>query len=66
MAKKKPTLVRQVNEGEIYAAGGRHRRIIRVLSGRVFYSRGGDVNFSCKLRTFRAWLRDAKPTRIKK
>jgi len=33
-----------------------HRRITGIVGDRIFYSAGGDKNFSCKRSSFIAWF----------
>lgn len=64
MAKKD---VLEIAEGRVYvnkdfnpAMRGReikHRRIVGIVNGHVFYSIGGDVLRNCKLSTFARWAR---------
>lgn len=47
-----------IKEGEIYFpkkafARHNHRRVISIINGVVFYSVGGDKNYSCKIKTFK-------------
>lgn len=46
-----------IAEGSVYVAGERHRRIIAIRAGRVFYSVGADHNRSCLVGTLRRWIR---------
>lgn len=42
--------------GDVFLAEQRMRRIITVCDGRIFYSKGGDRNFSCTRGAFRSWI----------
>ena len=42
--------------GEVFLTEQRMRRILAVRDGRIFYSKGGDRNFSCTRGAFRAWI----------
>jgi hypothetical protein len=51
-----------VKDGDVFypkniAARHNHRRVVGVIGDRVFYSVGGGRNFSCKLNTFRTWIK---------
>ena len=45
-----------VSPGAVFVAGKRMRRIVATHGGEVIYSKGGDRNFKCKVRSFRTWL----------
>jgi len=48
----------QVYEGAVYADcnGNSIRRVIAITGDRVFYNKGGDVNYDCLITTFRRWM----------
>lgn len=49
---------------QVWRGDDRHRRILGVMGGVVVYSNGGDKNGMCQARTFLAWIRRAKATRV--
>jgi len=53
-----------ITEGQIFVKEGSyrklHRRVITIHQGVVCYSRGGDTNGLCKLKSFMKWIKNGK------
>jgi hypothetical protein len=43
---------------------GRPRYVIYIMPPVVVYSKGGDRVYSCKLQTFRRWMRDSRHVKL--
>jgi len=65
--KKEPL---QVQEGKTYypkakKARFNHRRVVRIIGNRVFFSNGSDSIYSCSMKQFLRVVTDQKPERKK-
>lgn len=56
MAREKQDKV-DVREHQIWVGSKQHRRVCGVIGEKVRYSRGGEHLLTCKLDTFRRWIK---------